>query len=96
MHCNTEFWNKSKIGGISESEKLPVRENERAWRSLLPKVIGPVHDRLNARKHTPRNIEMARESLKRLGANRGTVTARQSDATYRDYAGNGVLEATRA
>lgn len=54
-----------------------------------------IHDQDNARRHTPRNIEMIQESLRRFGANRGMVAARQPDGTYRVYAGNGVLEAAR-
>ncbi len=55
-----------------------------------------IHDHQNARRHTPRNIEMIRESLRRFGANRGMVAAKQPDGTYRVYAGNGVLEAAKA
>lgn len=55
-----------------------------------------VHDHQNARQHPERNIEMIRESLRRFGANRGMVAAKQPDGTYRVYAGNGVLEAARA
>lgn len=63
---------------------------------LVTKIADLVADHQNARRHTPRNIDMIRESLRRFGANRGMVAARQADGSYRVYAGNGVLEAARA
>lgn len=48
-----------------------------------------VSDDHNARRHTPRNIGMIEESLRRYGANRGIVV----DESGKVWAGNGVLEA---
>lgn len=62
----------------------------------MTSITDLVHDHQNARRHTDRNIEMIRSSLRKFGANRGMVAARQQDGSYRVYAGNGVLEAARA
>ena len=61
----------------------------------MPTIADLIHDEDNARRHTPRNIEMIQQSLRKFGANRGMVAAKQPDGTYRVYAGNGVLEAAR-
>ena len=61
----------------------------------MPTIADLIHDEDNARRHTDRNIEMIQQSLRKFGANRGMVAAKQPDGTYRVYAGNGVLEAAR-